>query len=487
MRSVVLALVLAAIAVTGCGGKSTAPQPNPGPSPSPSPSPTPSPTPPTGPGPTGAIPVTGSERIGWDQEIVAGGNIRDYEFTAFVDARRTTLPDVQCGTTAGPSGYSCSAQLPYMTDGQHTIKIAATRGVAGQDPMSDRSQEIVVIKGQAATAATADLPTSGIDFDGRVLEAVATHLSPVNDLAALPDGRIVVAEKSGIVRVLPIRSNDAAVITVVDGVSQAGGGLMAIAPHPAFSRNRLLYLLYAADTDRGVMYRLARGREVEGSLGQIAVLGDLAPAEPDGSGALRFGADGKLYMALSDLSADGAAPASYRGKMLRLDEDGRTPEDSSRASPVFSSGYARVSGVAPAPLAGAWFEAESGQEGRVHLVHRGITSSPGPEPLRRPFLNLPDSGGLLVYSGRAFSEWQGDLLVARLDGSGITRVPLKSTVPAPEPLTKLAGLFGRIRSLVEAADGSIYFGTANRGVDDASAARAQDDRVLRLRPLKAGS
>lgn len=484
VRSALLALVLAAIAASSCGGKTTTPQPNPAPSPSPSPSPAPGPTPAPSPSPTPTT-VTGSERIGWDQEIIPGSNIRDYQFTAFVDARRTSLPDVQCAASTA-SSYSCSAQLPYMTDGRHTIRIAAARGADRDSPMSDRSEELVVIKGQAA-AATTGPQSSGVDLDAIVVETVATHLSPVNDLAALPDGRLVIAERSGSVSVVSTRATDAAAVTILDDVSQAGGGLMAIAPHPAFARTHLLYLLYAADTERGTMYRLARGREVEGTLGQIAVLGDLASAEPDGSGALRFGADGKLYVALSDLSADGDGGSSYRGKLLRLDDEGRTPSDSPGGSPVISSGHKRVLGLAAAPVAGGgWFEAEMAPLGRIHLLRRGVPVAPGGESMRRPILSLPRPGGILVYSGRAFGEWQGDLLVARMDGEGITRAALDATALAPEPLPALARRFGRIRSLVEAPDGSIYFGTANRG-GDASAALPQDDRVVRLTPRRGGS
>lgn len=448
--------------------------------------------PPGGPAPAGPITVTGSERIGWDQQISAG-SIQDHQFMAFVDGRRTSLPDIQCAAAPGPSGYLCSAQLPYMTDGRHTIRLAASRRRDAEEPVSDRSGELVVIKRSSGTAAAdarvaesePDVPRGAAADAAFAVEIVATNLAPVSDLAVLPDGRLVIAERSGFVRILSNRGSGMGGITALDGVSQTGGGLMAIAAHPAFSRNHLLYLLYATDTSRGV-YRLARGREVAGRLGEFAALGDLAPAERDGSGALRFGADGKLYVALSSLSAAADPEASYRGKVLRLEDDGRTPDDSAGGSPVFSSGYARVFGVAPAPMTGAWFATEVAEGGRIRLLRRNTPGAASPEP--RSLIELGAAvrpGGLLVYSGRAVPSWRGNLLVALLDGQGIMRVPLSGEATKPTLLPHLAA-FGRIRSLVEDGDGSIYFGTANRelaAVDGSS----DDDRVVRVSPRVPGA
>jgi glucose/arabinose dehydrogenase len=238
------------------------------------------------------------------------------------------------------------------------------------------------------------------------------------------------------------------------------------------------------------MYRLARGREVDGVLGEMAVLGDFAPAEAGGSGALRFGADGKLYMVLSDLLTDAApaSEASYRGKVLRLDDAGRTPDDSPRGSPIFSSGHRHASGLAAGPLDGRLFEAETARGGRIHVLSHGTRySADASQRGEAPLVDLglaARPGGLLVYSGRGFPRWQGDLLVARLDGDGITRVPLNGGPVVAVPIPSLSGVYGRIRSLVEAADGSLYFGTAN-GEAGASAASHDDDRVMRLAPARA--
>lgn len=493
MRRVPGCAVLPAIALfaalgTACGRTPAAPPTTPGPGTPPAP----------GPSPSGPVTVTGTERIGWEQQVVAGSNIREYEFAAFVDARRTTLPDIQCSAEPGPSGHVCSAQLPYMTDGQHTIKIAASRLVEGRAPMSDRSDALIVIKGVAASTVVAELripsphnpegaqPFISQDSEGMAVDVVATGLAPVTDLAALPDGRIVIAEKSGLLRVVSDGRVAAAPMAAVQRVAQDGGGLMSVAPHPAFALNHLLYLLYAADTDRGVTYRLARGREVDGLLGELAVLGDLAPAEPGGSGALRFGADGMLYLALSDLStpAAPASTASYRGKVLRLDDEGRTPDDSPSASPIFSSGHRLPSGLAVAPLDGRLFEAETAGSGRIHVLRQGARYGATAGPLgEAPAWDLGPGarpGGIIVYSGRAFPRWRGDLLVARQDGEGIMRVPLRGAGSADSALPNLTRAYGRIRSVVEAADGSLYFGTANR--DAASSASEDDDRVVRVRP-----
>ena len=480
-------LIVVATLALACGGRTAGPTDGSG-----------SGNPPgTGPEPSGPIPITGSERIGWDQQI-SSGDIDDHQFIAFVDGRRTSLPDIQCAGAPGPSGYACSAQLPSMTDGRHTIRLAASRIGGGEvEPVSDKSAELVLIKGPAGitveAAAGLRIPASdpgappvGADDEAIAVEIVATHLAPVNDLAALPDGRLVIGEKNGTVRILSGRATEAASMTVLDGVSQAGGGLLAIAPHPAFSRNHLLYLLYAADTNHGVSYRLARGREVGGRLGEMAVLADLAPAEDGGSGALRFGPDGKLYVALSDLRAAEHGGLSYRGSLLRLEDDGRTPEDSLGASPVVSRGHTRVLGIAAVPQAGAWLVTEFFEGGRVRLLRRHTRTSAPPRPLS--LLELGGGahpGGLIVYSGRAFPRWQGHVFIARLDGQGITTVALNDKARTPATVPNLAGTFGRIRSLAEGRDGSIYFGTAN--ADRTPRAGSDEDRVMRISPRVRGS
>lgn len=499
-----LSLVAAVAIVAGCGGTRTTPPSTPTPT-TPTPPATPPPTPPVPGEPPDAIPVNGSERIGWDQQD-EGAPVAAYQFVAYVDSRPTSLPSLACSNTPGPSGYACSALLPPLTDGLHTIKIVASRRVNGELVVGTRSEGFVVTKGSAASqqpsvdGLNVDRAAPEKPADGRIRDQatprrevrstfevtiVAAGLDAVSDLAALADGRVLIAESSGRVRVLADGLMTPASGTLRD-VAAASGGLMSIVTHPRFAANHLLFLLYAADTSRGAVYRLARGREVGGTLGEMAVIADFAPAPSGGTGAIRFGADGKLYVALADLSDPGSGPshpASLVGKVLRLNDDGTTPDDNPRSSPVISIGHLMVRGLAAAGD-GRVFAAETAVTGRVNLVGRGTSGDARSGVVRdRPTSDLGVSArpaGLLVYAGRAFPQWRGHLLVARLDG-GIDTIPVDG-LALGRPVNIFGGEFGRLRSLAEGPGGLLYFGTANE-----STSPVGENRVVRLAPPRDGT
>lgn len=277
------------------------------------------------------------------------------------------------------------------------------------------------------------------------LERVAEGFRGAADAAFTPDGRMFIAQQDGRIRVLRgNRVNPAPAITL--DVSIGGGGLLAIAIDPEFTRTHFVYALYAALSRTGPVFRLARFREVQDTLGERAILLDDVPAVPEGAAAsLRFGPDGKLYVALGaggDARHAGSA-ASYNAKILRLNADGGTPADQPMASPVLSYGYDAPRGLDWQTDTGAlWIAGSDG-------VRSGGRAVPGLATTPR---------AMAIYRGDLIPWLAGDLIVAGEGAPAIARVRLNRTDPGlTVAQTLLADAGGSVRALAIGPDGAIYF------------------------------
>jgi glucose/arabinose dehydrogenase len=173
------------------------------------------------------------------------------------------------------------------------------------------------------------------------VEAIASGLVHATDLAVSNEGLLFVAELGGRLRVVQEgRHSPEAVLPIDDVQRSSRGGLLSLALDPQFARTGLLYLVYAFESSAGdLIYRLARFRYADGVLGERAVLLDEVPAAVDNLAAsVRFGPDGKLYVAFGDAGGLRDVPSSFNGKVLRLSSDGTTPRDQPSASPVYVAG-----------------------------------------------------------------------------------------------------------------------------------------------------
>ena len=313
----------------------------------------------------------------------------------------------------------------------------------------------------------------------RSVETVARGLEVPWEIAFLPDGRALITERPGRVRVL-----EGDVLASIDVQAAGEGGLLGMAIDPDFERNRFVYLYRTvASGNEVVRYRLDGDRLVED---EVLVTGIRAAPIHDG-GRLRFGPDGALYATTGDAAQPALAQdsESLKGKLLRIDPDGGRPE-------VFSLGHRNPQGLDWQPNTDRLYASEHGASGNdeVNLLEEG-------ENYGWPEAEGADHGEfaapLTVYetsiapSGATFvrqegSAWTGDFLVASLVGEQLRRLRFDgSEVVLDEPLFE--GRFGRLRSVVEGPDGALYLLTSN--TDGRGTPREGDDRVLRIRPPEA--
>jgi glucose/arabinose dehydrogenase len=424
--------------------------------------------PPSSPGPDGTgEQITGNERIGWDQQAASPDELATFRYVVYVDGARTDLAGVSCGANATPAGFVCSARLPTMSPGNHTLQLASVSPNGDESP---RSAPLLVrlmstVAGvDPASAVTSEFTTA----DGARLriDAVAQGLEDPTALAFAPDGRAFIGERAGRVRVVRNEQLEPDAALVLDDalVANGSGGLLALAVDPQFDRTRLVYTLHTvAGSDGAPMFRVTRFGEASGTLGERAVLLDGVPASVDrAAGSMAFGPDGKLYLAFGDAVGD-ARVASFTGKVLRLNPDGTTPEDQPGASPVYSIDHPSPRGFDWQPATGVLWVADVVRPGVEEL--RAI--APGTRPVRRgerqarQGYTLPANTGvssLAFYRGASVAAFRGDLFVAAQEGRSLLRLRFDRRDPTRVVSTErlLQNRSDTIRLVAGGGDGALY-------------------------------
>lgn len=422
---------------------------------------------------TAPIPVKGTERIAWDQASPPGGWIVAYQFSAFVDGVRQALPGASCSPVFCTQ-CTCSAPLPRMSDGTHSLSIAA-RDVFGQESAPSVPISLAVSSTSGASAAARPFALVGRTVSDAMPpaghEILSASLDRPSALAVSEDGRIFVADRSGIT-VWKDKQAQSAPTRFEDQADGDGVQAVDLTLHPDFLRNSQLFVAYTARRPDGqYTNRIVRYREIGGVLGEAAaIFEDPVDRLPVRTPRIRFGPDRKLYALFpthtAGLARDGA---SYQGKILRLDADGRTPVDNPGMTPVF----AEPSGTALAfdwqPATGAlWIAASDGGVMSLETISRG-----GHTPFSSKAIGGPDAVAI-AFEGPRNSTLSDRLLVVPFEGEQATRISLDRAASRPNPLARqsFGALWGRVTDLIVTPDGTVYY----CAIDPATTGR---DRLIR--------
>lgn len=301
---------------------------------------------------------------------------------------------------------------------------------------------------QSAAGWSTDVPAIVPEGVALRVEKLATGLDRPVDAAFLPDGRLLIAQRGGKVRIFADGdlSSDAIPQTVADKPE----ALLSLAVDRAFAQTHQIFVLELAHAARTMTVQIARYTELRGQLGQRAVLFQ-TPVEGDVAGAiLRFGPDGNLYVALDGETAN--------GQLLRVTPSGTTPRDAAGSVPAIATGIVRLRGLAWAPTDFLWVAAEQHDGASMNAV---VMSAP---PVRaRVVAHQTVSGHLgamTFYNSDAIAVMRGDALLASPDAS-ILRVHFDSADPLKivRVDTLLENRVGPVRVVSVAPDGAIYFCT----------------------------
>jgi glucose/arabinose dehydrogenase len=325
------------------------------------------------------------------------------------------------------------------------------------------------------------------------VQKVAKGLENPWGLAFLPDGRMLVTERPGRLRLVTKDGTISEPLTGVPEVFAKGqGGLLDVALDPNFASNGLVYLSYSEPGEGGAGTAVARGKLGEASLDDVEVIFRQKPKVDGGNhfgSRLVFAPDGKLFVTLGerftfepaqDLSTD-------LGKIVRINPDGSVPDDNpfvgqEGALPeIWSYGHRNVQGAAIHPETGILWENEFGPLGGDELNVPEAGKNYGwpvvswgkhydgrdiPEPPTHPEFTdaiyhwnpVISPSGMTFYTADTIPAWKGNLLIGGLSSEGIVRLTLDGEKVIDEERIPLGD---RIRDVVQGPDGAVYALTDN--------------------------
>jgi glucose/arabinose dehydrogenase len=344
-------------------------------------------------------------------------------------------------------------------------------------------------------------------------------------LEFLPDGRMLVTEKAGRLRILSADGTLSPAVTGLPPLTARGqGGLLDVALDPAFATNQLVYWSFSEPHDDNTNNTaVARGKLVDGAaprLENVQVIYKQAPSVQSGGhfgSRLAFGRDGTLFVTQGDRQVNAGRLLVQQmdtlvGKIVRINADGSIPKDNpfvgkeGMRPEIWSLGHRNSQAAAIHPGTGDLWEVEHGTRGGDELniarkglnygwpviaygieyqgkpINEGITAKAGMEQPVYYWDPVIAPSGMMFYTGDLFPAWKGSLFVGGLVTTNLVRLDIKGErVTGEERLLKdLQPAPERIRDVRQGPEGAIYV------VTNASAAvqGVTPGRVLKLVPKK---
>ncbi|HYI31032.1 MAG TPA: PQQ-dependent sugar dehydrogenase [Bradyrhizobium sp.] len=341
------------------------------------------------------------------------------------------------------------------------------------------------------------------------VQTMASGLAHPWSLAFLPDGRMLVTERPGRMRIVTLEGQISPPLKGVPEVMASGqGGLLDVVTDKAYAQNKTIYFCYAERSGSGggrTAVARAKLNDGLGKLDDVKVIfrqeGPLSSGNHYGCRIAQAG-DGNLFITLGDHFSyrdEAQNLGNHLGKLIRIAPDGSVPSDNpfvgrDGAKPeIWSYGHRNEQGLAINPANGDLWESEHGPRGgdEINIVGKGknygwpligygldysgakIHDSAAKDGMEQPLKYWVPSiapSGLAFYNAKLFPKWTGSLFTGALAGKMLVRLQLNGhTVTSEERL--LPNLNERIRDVRQGPDGALWLLT------DSSAGR-----ILRVSP-----
>ena len=329
-------------------------------------------------------------------------------------------------------------------------------------------------------------------------ETVASGIQIPWGMTWLPDGSMLVTEKSGIL--YHLKNGTKTEIKNVPKVYNRGqGGLLDIVLHPDYAKNGWIYITYASSEGEGEggHTKLIRAKLLDGSLTSIESLYKASPNTTKGQhfgSRIVFDKEGYLYFSVGERGNHFENPQDIKrdgGKIYRLNDDGSIPKDNpfvgqaGAKEAIYSYGHRNPQGMAINPATGKIWVHEHGPQGgdEINIIKKGAnygwpivtygidyngssisnqTEKPGIEnPIYYWLPSIAPSGMIFVTSDR-YPDWKGHLLVGALKFQYLELVNLKGNEIIGRQ--KIATDIGRLRNIAQGPDGYIYIAVEGKGI-----------------------
>jgi aldose sugar dehydrogenase len=389
---------------------------------------------------------------------------------------------------------------------------------------------VIVLGSQARPIAQSSSAPVMLDVTGGKIRVVtvATGLVHPWSIAFLPDGTMLVTERTGQLRVIRAGVLDPTAVWTAPPVpgdgppGTSGDALHAVVVHPRFAENGFVYVTHPKVGEKGQTLAIERGRFDGKKLVDVKEIfvADAWEMRGNLAGRMLFGPDGTLYVTVGDrdrLCCIGRDDNSLRmkaqeltnhvGKTLRLMDDGSVPKDNPfvrrpGAKPeIFTYGHRNGYGLAFHPVTGELWQAEIGPMGGDELnilvaggnygwplmsMGRNYTGTlVSEQPYQRPGMYSPrmfwvpsiSPSSIVFYTGDKFPKWKNQLFVGALNGKQLQRVAFDQPSQAERREPLLTPLNIRIRDVQQGPDGYLYVAT-----EQGSGGAAADGTILRIEP-----
>lgn len=330
------------------------------------------------------------------------------------------------------------------------------------------------------------------------LETVVSGIQIPWGMTWLPDGKMLVTEKTGIL--YQVKDGVKTEIKNLPKVYNRGqGGLLDIVLHPDYAKNGWIYITYASTEGEGDggNTKLIRAKLQDGSLIQIESLYKASPNTTKGQhfgSRIVFDKEGLLYFSAGERGDHFVNPQDItrdNGKIYRLNDDGSIPKDNpfvgkeGAKEAIYSYGHRNPQGLAMNPFTGAVWEHEHGPQGgdEINIIKKAanygwpvvtygidydgtsISTESEKSGLEKPIYywlpSIAPSGMAFVTSDR-YPDWKGHLLVGSLKFQYLELVKLKKDTIIGRQ--KIAVNIGRVRNVAQGPDGYIYIAVEGKGI-----------------------
>lgn len=330
-------------------------------------------------------------------------------------------------------------------------------------------------------------------FEGKVL---SNELKNPWGITSLPDGRLLITEKGGTMRIASASGSLSSPIAGLPAVNSAGqGGLLGVTIDPAFSDNRMVYWTFSESTPEGNLTAVAKGK-LSADEKVIENPTIIYRATPAYKGTLHYGSrilfdkTGNLIFSTgerSDLETRPQAQVlnSSLGKIIRITTDGKPApgnpflNDANARPELYSYGHRNVQGLALNPVTNDLWESEFGPRGgdEINLIKpgknygwptitygieysgekvgEGITQKDGMEQPVYYWDPVVSPSGITFYNSDSIPEWKNNLFIGGLISQHIARLVIKDNKVVGEERL-LANEGQRFRDVTQGKDGALY-------------------------------